>query len=90
MCAIKVFLLAMTLYPEVQVKAQDEIDRVLGPCRLPTVADRSRLPYIDAVVKEVLRWHPVGPMGVPHTSTEDDTWGEYFIPKGSMLMPNIW
>lgn len=84
------FFLAMTLHPEVQGKAQNEIDRVLGPCQLPTVADRSRLPYIDAVVKEVLRWHPVGPMGLPHATTEDDTWGEYFIPKGSFLMPNIW
>ncbi|CAG8232246.1 unnamed protein product [Penicillium nalgiovense] len=89
-CAIEIFFLAMTLHPEVQVKAQDEIDRVLGPCQLPTVADRSRLPYIDAVVKEVLRWHPVGPMGIPHASSEDDTWGEYFIPKGSLIMPNIW
>ena len=80
----------MTLHPEVRVKAQDEIDRVLGPCQLPTVADRSRLPYTDAVVKEVLRWHPVGPMGIPHASSEDDTWGKYFIPKGSLILPNIW
>ncbi|KAJ5970957.1 Cytochrome P450 E-class group I [Penicillium vulpinum] len=89
-CAIECFFLAMTLYPEVQAKAQDEIDRVLGPCQLPKASDRSRLPYIDAVVKEVLRWHPVAPMGLPHASSEDDTWGEYFIPKGSLLMPNIW
>ncbi|KAJ6178530.1 hypothetical protein N7519_008991 [Penicillium mononematosum] len=89
-CAIEIFFLAMTLHPEVQVKAQEEIDRVLGPCQLPTVADRSRLPYIDAVVKEVLRWHPVGPMGIPHASSEDDTWGEYFIPKGSLVLPNMW
>lgn len=80
----------MALYPDVQRRAQDEIERVLGPGRLPKMADRSRLPYINAVVKEVLRWHPVGPMGVPHMSTEDDIWGDYFIPKGSIIMPNIW
>ncbi|CEJ61367.1 hypothetical protein PMG11_09902 [Penicillium brasilianum] len=88
--SVTCFFLAMALYPDVQRRAQDEIDRVLGPGRLPKVADRSRLPYINAVVKEVLRWHPVGPMGVPHMSTEDDVWGDYFIPKGSIIMPNIW
>lgn len=80
----------MTLFPEVQRKAQQEIDQALGTCRLPKMADRSRLPYVNAVVKEVLRWHPVAPMGIPHMSTEDDTWGELHIPKGSLLMPNIW
>lgn len=80
----------MTLFPDVQHKVQEEIDRVLGPEQLPQVADRARLPYTDAVVKEVLRWHPVAPMGIPHMSVEDDTWGGYFIPKGSLIMPNIW
>jgi len=41
-------------------------------------------------VKEVLRWHPVAPMGLPHTSTEDDICEGYLIPKGAMLLPNIW
>jgi cytochrome P450 len=89
-CAIECFFLAMTLFPDVQRKAQEEIDLVLGPGQLPRVGDRPRLPYIDAVVKEVLRWHPVAPMGIPHASSEDDTWEGYFIPKGSLLMPNIW
>jgi cytochrome P450 len=73
-----------------QRKAQEEIDRVLGPGRLPTVADRGNLPYVDAVVKEVLRWHPVAPMGIPHMSVDDDTWEGFYIPKGSLIMPNIW
>ncbi|KAJ5378228.1 uncharacterized protein N7496_005637 [Penicillium cataractarum] len=88
--SIETFFLAMTLFPEVQRKAQEEIDRVLGPGRLPTVTDRSRLPYIDAIVKEVLRWHPVAPMGIPHMSVEDDRWEGFYIPKGSLIMPNIW
>lgn len=79
----------MTLSPDVQRKAQDELDQIL-PGQLPTVADRPRLPYINAVVKEVLRWHPVAPMGIPHMSSEDDTFEGYFIPKGSIIMPNIW
>jgi cytochrome P450 len=79
----------MTLFPEVQHKAQEEIDQVLGG-RLPTVADRGKLPYVDAVVKEVLRWHPVAPMGIPHMSVEDDMLNGFFIPRGSLIMPNIW
>jgi cytochrome P450 len=80
----------MTLFPDVQKKAQEEIDRVIGPCRLPTCADRENLPYVAATVKEVLRWHPVAPMGLPHTSTKDDVCEGYFIPKGSMLFANVW
>ncbi|KAK7900779.1 hypothetical protein LTR67_003063 [Exophiala xenobiotica] len=84
------FFLAMTVSPEVQKRAQEEIDRVVGTDRLPTVADRENLPYVDAVVKEVLRWHPVAPMGLPHTSTEDDVFNGYLIPKGAMLFANVW
>lgn len=80
----------MTKLPEAQRKAQEEIDRVVGTARLPTFNDRANLPYVDALVKEVLRWHPVAPMGLPHTSTEDDICEGYFIPKGSTLLPNIW
>ena len=78
------------VFPEVQQKAQEEIDRVVGQDRLPTFKDRKDLPYIEATVKEVLRWHPVGPMAIPHTSTEDDICEGYLIPKGAMLLPNIW
>ncbi|OQU95549.1 hypothetical protein CLAIMM_01735 [Cladophialophora immunda] len=84
------FVLAMTLYPEVQRKAQAEIDTAIGTSRLPTFADREALPYVNALVKEVLRWHPVGPMGVPHLTTKADVYEGYFIPEGSLLIPNIW
>lgn len=80
----------MTLFPEVQRKAQEEIDRVIGSGQLPKVADRARLPYVSAVVKEVLRWQPVAPMGIPHMSTDDDIWDGYWIPKGTLVMANIW
>jgi cytochrome P450 len=53
----------MTLHSEIQKKAQDEIDRVIGTDRLPTLADREQLPYIEALVKEVFRWNPVAPQG---------------------------
>ncbi|KAK6379432.1 hypothetical protein LTS17_006350 [Exophiala oligosperma] len=88
--SLSVFCLAMTLYPRVQKKAQEEIDRVIGDHRLPTFSDRADLPYVEALLKETLRWHPIGPMCVPHASTQDDEFGGYHIPKGSILMPNIW
>ena len=54
----------MALYPEVQKKAQAEIDAVIGPDRLPNFQDRPSLPFINAVVKESLRWHVAAPLGV--------------------------
>ncbi|KAI0145193.1 cytochrome P450 [Xylariaceae sp. FL1272] len=88
--AISCFFLAMTLHPDVQKRAQEEIDRVVGCDRLTTMADREKLLYVNAVVKETLRWHPVAPMGIPHQNTDDDVCEGYIIPKGSMLFANIW
>ena len=53
----------MALYPEIQKKAQEEIDAVVGPHRLPDFEDRPSLPYINAIVKESMRWHLVLPLG---------------------------
>jgi cytochrome P450 len=53
----------MTLYPDVQKRAQEEIDAVVGTDRLPTHDDRPHLPYVEALYQEVLRWNPVGPLG---------------------------
>ncbi|KAG1865798.1 cytochrome P450 [Suillus subalutaceus] len=77
-----VFLLAMVLDPEVQAKAQAEIDRVVGKDRLPNFDDRPALPYLEAVLRETLRWHPVVPFGIPHATTTSDIYNGYFIPKG--------
>jgi cytochrome P450 len=64
MANISTFFLAMTLHPAVQRKAQAELDSVVGPHRLPTFADRDNLPYIEALMKELMRWHTIGPMGM--------------------------
>jgi cytochrome P450 len=88
----------MMLNPAVQATAQRELDALLsthpedgqGPDRLPTYEDRARLPYIDAVMKEVLRWMPVAPMGLPHVTTEEDVFRGWYIPKGALLLANIW
>jgi Cytochrome P450 len=49
----------MTQFPEIQYKAQEEIDRVIGGNRLPTLADRDSLPYVGALLSEIYRWRPV-------------------------------
>ncbi|KAG2098876.1 cytochrome P450 [Suillus cothurnatus] len=82
--------LAMTLFPDVQKKAQAEIDAVVGSDRFPSFTDRDSLPYTEALVKEVLRWNVVGPTAIPHRVTEDDIHDGYYIPKGSVVIPNIW
>jgi cytochrome P450 len=58
----------MTLYPEVQRKAQAEVDGVIGNERLPELPDEDALPYLQAVLKEVLRWHPVLPLSMSELS----------------------
>lgn len=59
---LSTFILAMTVYPEVQAKSRAEIQRVIGD-RLPTVADKAALPYFNAVLLETLRWNPAAPQG---------------------------
>jgi cytochrome P450 len=84
------WLLAMLAYPDTQTRAQAELDAVVGRARLPTFADYPRLPYIRAMVKEVLRWRPVSPLAVYHRSTKDDWYEGTFIPKGTICIPNVW
>ncbi|OCH86702.1 putative monooxygenase [Obba rivulosa] len=84
------FFLAMVLHPDVQKKAQAEIDAVIGRDRLPSIADRESLPYVRSVITEVLRWKPPVPLSVPHSLTQDDVYEGIFLPKGSLIMPNVW
>ncbi|KAG6860208.1 hypothetical protein C0995_014265, partial [Termitomyces sp. Mi166 len=71
-------------------KGAKEIDAVIGSDRLPTLADTPHLPYVNAVVTEVLQWNSVAPIGVPHTAMEDGIIGGYLIPKGSIILLNLW
>ena len=59
---MKSFMLAMTLFPDIQKRAQAEIDIVVGDGRLPSFEDRERLPFVEAIVKELLRWRPPVPV----------------------------
>jgi len=88
-------VLQLVLHPEVQRRAQAELDDVLSSpnsseFRLPSFNDREQLPYIDAILKETLRFHPALANGVPHGCMEDDIYRGWRIPKDSIIIPNAW
>ena len=78
------------LNPEVAARAHAELDAVVGPHRLPDFGDSDSLVYINAIIKEAMRWHSALPLGVPHATVADDELHGYFIPAGTMLLPNTW
>jgi len=88
--SIMTFVVAVLVRPDIQIKAQEQLDAITGRERLPTFEDRARLPFIDAVCKEVLRWRPVTPLAIPHASTRDDVYEGFFIPKGAVVVGNAW
>ncbi|KAI0331710.1 cytochrome P450 [Cubamyces sp. BRFM 1775] len=81
---------AMVLHPEVQQRAQEELDAIIGPDRLPEHVDKTLCPYTSALIKELLRWHPVSPLGVAHRCTGDNIYGGWTIPENATVMTNIW
>ncbi|KAH9483265.1 Cytochrome P450 monooxygenase 74 [Psilocybe cubensis] len=87
---VSTFILCMVLYPEVQRKAQEEVDRVIGKGRLPLIEDMPDLPYVNAMIKETMRWHPIVPLTLARRVAEDDYYKGFFIPKGTLVIPNAW
>lgn len=79
-------MLAMGMYPDVQHKAQAELDRVVGPNRLPEFSDLESLVYIKAIALETMRWLPVTPFGVPHVLMTEDEYNGYRIPKDATIL----
>ncbi|KAK1232043.1 hypothetical protein PQX77_004826 [Marasmius sp. AFHP31] len=88
--ALLTFILAMTLHPEVQTRAQKEIESVVGRGGLPDFGDKDALPYVNAIIAEVLRWHTVTPLAVPHRAVKDDVYAGYYIPAGATVIGNVW
>ncbi|KAI9441764.1 cytochrome P450 [Lactarius indigo] len=78
------------LHPDLIIKAQAELDAVTGRERLPTFEDRPRLPFVDALCKEALRWRPATSIALPHAATEDNVYEGFFIPKGAVVFGNTW
>lgn len=80
----------MMNHPEVQKRAQAELDRVVGSDRLPVFSDRAQLPFIECIIWECLRWRVPVPMSLPHYVEEEDEYCGYRIPKGATVLPNVW
>ncbi|KAJ3557933.1 hypothetical protein NM688_g1205 [Phlebia brevispora] len=87
---LSIFVLIMLWHPDIMQNAHDEIDRTVGRERLPTLEDQRNLPYVEAIVMELLRWWPVVPLGIPRSAMEDDWYDGYFIPKGTTVIENLW
>ncbi len=83
-------LLLLANRPEVQARVHEELDRVIGPDALPTVDDRTRLPYTFACLAESMRYRTIGPLGIPHKASRDTEIGGYRIPAGAQVLGNIY
>jgi len=79
----------MTTRRDVQQRAQEELDRVRSN-QLATLSDRPHLPFVESVIMEICRYHPIAPTGVPHCSEKEDTFEGKRIPAGSILLYNTW
>ena len=82
---VQSLFIAMSLYPDAQRKAQAELDAIVGPNRLPNFEDRDTLVYVNALIREALRWQNVLPLAIPHKTVEDEEFHGHFIPAGTKL-----
>ncbi|XP_043843759.1 cytochrome P450 2C18-like [Dromiciops gliroides] len=80
-------LLLLLKHPQITEKIQEEIDRVIGRNRSPSMKDRSSMPYTDAVIHEIQRYIDLVPASLPHAVTQDIQFRQYFIPKGTTIIP---
>ncbi|KAK3297434.1 cytochrome P450 [Chaetomium fimeti] len=87
---VMLFVLYLMQNPDAQRKAQEEVDRVVGSDRLPTWDDIPNLPYTNLILQETYRMNPLSPLGIPHASVADDVYNGMFIPKGTVIYPNVW
>ncbi|KAJ7638419.1 cytochrome P450 [Roridomyces roridus] len=88
---VKSFLFAMMMYPAIQRQAQEEVDAFFASeNRIPTLRDQDAFPFVGAILKEVLRWATPAPFGLPHSTSQADSYKGYYIPGKTSIMPNIW
>ncbi|PVF96182.1 cytochrome P450 [Serendipita vermifera] len=87
--SVAIFLYTLMLYPDVQRKVHAELDQQYGAGQIPSMAEIQKLKYFNAAWNESMRWNATIPLGVPHSSTQDDIWNGYYIPKGTIIHCNI-
>ncbi|XP_026524452.1 cytochrome P450 2U1 isoform X1 [Notechis scutatus] len=83
-------LLYMSLHPQEQRKVQEEIELVIGCNRPPTLADKVHMPFTEATIMEIQRMTVVVPLSIPRMASESTELQGYLIPKGSVIVPNLW
>ncbi|KAI0184172.1 cytochrome P450 [Xylaria flabelliformis] len=88
--AFKTFLLAMAAHPSLLKKVQEEVDSFFGHDKMPGEVHNAELPYLTACILETLRWRPSFPSGIPHATTQDDTYEGFFIPANTTVILDIW
>ncbi|ESK85923.1 cytochrome p450 [Moniliophthora roreri MCA 2997] len=86
---LKYLIMMLVIFPDVQRKAQAEIDRVVGRERMPTLSDIKDLPYIQALIKEIHRFCPIAPV-IPHATLTDEEYRGFIIPKGTTILVNTY
>ncbi|TCD67633.1 hypothetical protein EIP91_012198 [Steccherinum ochraceum] len=89
---IQHFILTMLQYPDMLARARAELDAVVGPgpARLPNFGDRDSMPFLEALMSELLRFSVPVPLGLPHRLMEDDVYNGMFLPKGTLVFANVW
>ncbi|KAG6867889.1 hypothetical protein C0993_009820 [Termitomyces sp. T159_Od127] len=90
LCALVSFIMLMALNPPIQSKAQAELDALAGKGHVLQPSDLSKLEYLPAVMKEVLRYAPVANLALPHGVTQEDEYKGYRIPEGATVIANVW
>lgn len=76
----------LILNPDCMRRVQRDLDETVGRGRLPTLDDRQRLPYVEAMLRESLRLDTLVPSNIAHCALEETTVGEYVIPKGALVV----
>lgn len=87
---IEFIIMYLILYPNVQEKLHEELDRVLQRSRRPNLDDKNSLPYTMAIISETLRINSIAPVSVPHRCTTNTTFNSYFIPKDTVILFDLW
>lgn len=88
--ALQFAIMACVLHPDAVLRAQQELDRVIGTSRLPDFEDIPNLPYVGAFINETQRWRPLTLEGVAHATTRDDEYMGFHIPNGTIVTANHW